>query len=268
MVATAVASISAALAGLLCVGGLVVAAGALVAALLYARRTPDPPAADPSPVQAPGRPSLGGQPDRPRSFGYKCFWFAAPVDGAGTLGDALGLADAVASPWANGIERAYGGGACFVTPCVDGWVFALGAGRPAMNTRPEDWIEQVRAASGRLGGELQFFLSDRAGSSYGWVRARNGRIHRAFFADAAGPAVDAGATTVEERNALGLLGDTTAFDDDEPDQQLASVANEDFVLGLAADWSLNPTTLEARGLGLDPDLGLLAPWPDSPNRNG
>ncbi|MDP1828094.1 MAG: hypothetical protein Q8L48_32765 [Archangium sp.] len=71
-------------------------------------------------------------PDRPRAFGYKCWWLAVRAGSAAEVVDALvavgGVKRAVLCNWESGFARTFGAigsRVVFITPPVKGWCFVL-----------------------------------------------------------------------------------------------------------------------------------------------
>lgn len=141
--------------------------------------------------------------------------------------------------WADGVDARYAG-AVFVTPPVDGWTFAMCARGNALadplTPRFAAWLAEL---SSRL-ATVHYSATDRVFELHAWARASGGTIDRAYcyLGESGMVHIDTGSRTAEEIDlGLGSPPDTDGWLEDTPD--------EDDVMRLAAQWSIDPTTLDA-----------------------
>ncbi len=194
----------------------------------------------------------------PVGFGYKSAWLAIRTEDTEAAAEALGVIDAHAASWAEGIDGAYGAEQgrepVFLAPVVDGWTLAVlggsklfeddGLGGGALDLAP--WSRRF--------GEVQKFATHRVVEYQEWQRWVNGSPVRRYcwIGESGEIRFDEGEPVSAEGNLLraaDLDGDWDAFD----------LADEETVMAVAAEWSINPTTLDERDdLPLRGLLGFLA----------
>jgi hypothetical protein len=195
------------------------------------------------------RAGLDATPDRPRGFGYKCTWLAVRADSAEEVARALALGTPVPCNWASGFARVFGAiGArgVFVTPPVEGWVFAIG-----VPIDDDDALDTMAELSAALGRPVHAFGSHRGVSAASWIVAEDGSVRRAWGIADGERIFDRGEVTPEER-ALDISFDAEPSGDD--DERWSRQSDESTVIALAAAWTRDPTTLDAVET---PGVGLL-----------
>ncbi|MFI6784838.1 hypothetical protein [Micromonospora sp. NPDC050276] len=175
-------------------------------------------------------------------FGYKLQWLAVRDRDADAVAAALNLSRPTPANWRDAVAAAYDDhGHWLLTPPLDHWTLAASRDVPV----PEDdrfaaWL----AALSLLLGEVQYFGTHRVVEYHGWGRARDGSVERAFayLGERGEVLFDLGERTVEEQ----ALGVGTAYDEDEPwdDDETSLWPDEETVLTIAGQWSIDPRTLE------------------------
>jgi hypothetical protein len=165
-------------------------------------------------------------PDRPVSFGYKIVWFAVKSHDAKKIAAVLGYRDLQPCNWKIGIDRAYGQNV-FLTPPLGDWTLVVGLGLPSADSdgseaRVTDALERLSAEF----GEAQWFASHRVVDYYAWARYVNGKGVRHY------------SYLGERGETLRDVGTRERF---EARQELA---NEPMVMRAAAEWSIDPLTLD------------------------
>ncbi len=200
----------------------------------------------PMPEGKPGRRSTGRQEESslspaPVSFGYKSSWLAVRRCAQWSVARALGLTDVQPSDWVEGMRTA-DEGRTFVSPPVDGWTLVLGSGFP--HAGDAAWLPFLADLSRTL-GEVQYFGTHRVSSYQAWARAKGGDIIRAYGYGDGETLSDVGKVTKGEVRA----------------QRTTDIRDEDYVLAVAAEWSIDPSALdeyESSGLGFigDPPVRL------------
>jgi hypothetical protein len=238
--------------------------------------------------------SFDQTPDEPESFGYKVSWFAIRASDTVHVIDALGLADPTPANWVSGLAAAYedfrdGDPWLFVSPPVDGWVFAVSPSLAyPLGEAHDDIGRRFDALWSRLMSrfdDVQYFGSNRVTGFCAWVRALNGKPTRMFAYNDGEVLANSGDQTAEEAK-LGLpdlsglsLSDANdklfALAEEQSAEEERLVASglsweeaqakarpnsrdalpyEDDVVDIAALWSIDPTRLSDEvhppGLGL------------------
>lgn len=198
-------------------------------------------------------------PDHPIRFGYNCVWFAAKTEEKHRLVELLKLKNAVDCNWKKGLENAYRD-SVFITPAIDGWTLACGAGLPHGDSHQS--IKKVKGLLKSLStefGEAQFFVTHSIVEYHGWMKAVNGNMERVYsFLGESGQnlAVEGNPTPVEQPlNLVNTLspGGTAKGNGD---QEWPLYPDEDTVMKIAESWSINPTQLSQR-TDLAPGLGIV-----------
>lgn len=167
--------------------------------------------------------------EQAESFGYKIGWLAIAAENSRAIIDALKLVQPTQCSWANGIRRAYayGVGDCFVTPPIDGYVLAPSFSLPEpSDPKTYEWLEQLADNF----TDLQYYFSYRVSDVYAFARFINGEMTRAYAEADSEPCWDAGDLTGAEEN------------------MSSDYVNEELVLEVAQEWSINPDTLHERQL--------------------
>jgi hypothetical protein len=176
----------------------------------------------------------------PVGFGYKNAWLAIRTEDTQAVAEALHMIDTHSTSWAEGIH-VQGRSPVFLTPAVDGWTLAvLGLGELAEDDGLGGGALDLPSLSSRF-GEVQKFGTYRVVEYQEWQRWVDGSpVRRYCWVGESGEIrFDEGEPISAEGNLLGaadLNGDWDGFD----------VANEETVMAVAAEWSINPTTLEER----------------------
>jgi len=198
-------------------------------------------------------------PDAPVGFGYKCMWFAVSTEDKSKFGELLKLKNISDCNWEVGIGRAYNG-SVFITPTIDGWTLACGWGLPHGDTKES--IEEVKNILIRLSldfGEAQFFCTHRVTEYHCWMKASNGKVDRvySFSGESGENIVIEGQPTEFEQN-LNLVNTFSAAAKDESyfDREDLIWPDEELLMEVAENWSVNPTTLDDRN-DIAHSLGLL-----------
>ncbi len=181
----------------------------------------------------------------PVVFGYKIAWLAIRTEDTKAAAEALRVTDAHAASWAEGIDATYGAergrAPVFLTPVVDGWTLAvLGRGELFEDDGTGGGALDLPSLSRRF-GEVQKFATHRVVEYQEWQRWVNGWPVRRYcwIGESDEIRFDEGEPISAEGNLLratDLDGDWDAFD----------FADEETVMAVAAEWSINPTTLDER----------------------
>lgn len=182
-------------------------------------------------------------PGKPISFGYKLCWFAVQANKPKAISRYFPKLIFKTSSW-QGADS----GLIFISPPVKGWIFIKGK-IPA--TDEPNGIKEVTRLLVELSQAFKiatFFGSHRVVDYYSWALAENGEIIRAYAEVEGNVLLDTGEKHGIEKELIypheaEYMAD--AFQQDIPDEEM--------VLRIAGDWSLNPMTLdecESAGFGL------------------
>jgi len=172
-------------------------------------------------------------------FGPKSVWVAVRSTQPAKVAQSLGLRETRPIPWIEGIEyvRRHSSHSTltFLTPAIDGWVLGL------LSSTLHPQFPDLAKLSNEF-GEAQRFSTHRVVESHEWQRWVSGTpVRRFWWVGETGEVVlnDGDPSPVEPR----ISREQPIEDGD------VEGVDETAVLDVAADWSLDPTELEAR---LDP----------------
>lgn len=198
---------------------------------------------DPAP---PPGPALSAEADAPQPFGYKCCWLALRCPSPEEAAEGLGLAPGLPANWETGLPCAWEEGRIFLSPCLDGYVLAVGV----------DALDERREALARLAArfpEVQYFGTHRVAEYHCWARYAGGALERGYcYVGERGEATwDAGAMTDAERE-LGF--EAFPKGGEAADWDSAAFPDEEDVLRLAAAWGVDPLFREK---SYPPGVGLI-----------
>lgn len=198
-------------------------------------------------------------PDSPVSFGYKCLWFAVKTDNKNRIAEILNLENITDCNWQIGIDKAYNN-SIYITPTLDGWTLACGWGLPTGDTEKSiDTVKTILEILSKEFGEAQFFCTHRVTEYHCWIKATNGHILRVYsFIGEAGEnlVVEGQPTEVEKPIKLINTLSNEARNKNYFERKDIVWPDEELVMKVAANWSINPTTLDDRK-EISSTLGLL-----------
>ncbi len=177
-------------------------------------------------------------------------WLAVKGENLGLVQSALGLRNAKPCSWREGIVGCEG---LFVARPVKGWTLVAGAALPEPSRDIDACFRFVRGLSAIL-GQVQLFYVNQLLHHHAWIKARRGRILRAY-AWAGRTLWNQGPPTPEEA-ALGLrCFEYTESPDGYGLNDLGALeANSEKVSQLAASWSVDPAEFEP--LLIENDCGV------------
>ncbi len=191
----------------------------------------------------------------PVAFGYKVRWMAVKANHREQVATALGMSQLEMVNWHYGLQEARKNHV-FVTPAIKGWVLAVGLGLPDFDDGKNPKLSDLLSRLSQTFGEAHFYASHRAISHTCWLKYIDGQRVR-------GLSTIEGTMLLNEGQQTGIEADLVYFNADTPeDDKNATYPDEQSVMDIAADWSVNPSLLEnaefsdIEGLGT---LGYLRP---------
>lgn len=182
--------------------------------------------------------------DNAIDFGYKMQWFAVKTNDQKKIAEIIKLKKVSKSNWENGIKGAYQN-SVFITPQINDWIIVCGHGIPSGKEK------QLLVDLSKEFGEVQFFATHRVSDYHSWMKAINGTIERSFtYSDEYdnGYAAQGNPTRIEKENGL--------TKEIENDSEYIDFIDEEFLMKIAKNWSIDPTQLSQRK-DIKPELGIV-----------
>ncbi len=197
--------------------------------------------------------------DQPVSFGYKCMWFAIKSVHTEELIKILNLSNVRPCNWNIGIEKAYEN-AVFITPPINGWTIACGRGLPHGDSKQGiEFVKSILQNLSREYGEAQFFCTNRIVELHSWIKAVEGNIQRVYsYLGESGENILVEGEPTDFEKSLHLVN---TFSDEAKEKNYferedINLPDEETVMKVAENWSIDPSTLESRN-DIIPALGFL-----------
>ena len=197
--------------------------------------------------------------DKPIDFGYKIVWIAVKTDNKSELSKILGLKNSKPSNWKSGIENACEN-SVFITPQIGEWTLAVGMGLPLGDS--QESIEKLEKMLNKLSselGEAQFFGTHRVVEYHNWMKSVNGKIERIYsYVGESMENIKVYGNPTEPEKGLNLFNSLSeeAKSDEYFDREDLDFADEELVMKIAENWSINPTLLTER-TDIKNELGIL-----------
>jgi len=187
--------------------------------------------------------------DNPIDFGYKIVWIAVKSDNKSEISKILGLNDLKPSNWKSGIESAYEN-SVFITPQIGEWTLAVGMGLPHGDSQEsieklEDLLNELSAEF----GEAQFFGTHRVVEYHNWMKSVDGKIERIYaYLGERMENIKVYGNLTEPEKGLNLFNSLSegAKSDEYLEREDLDYADEELVMKVAENWSINPTKLTER----------------------
>ncbi|WNJ17149.1 hypothetical protein [Pontibacter sp. G13] len=192
-------------------------------------------------------------PDKPLGFGYKNKWIALKTDDRDKVVKFLNLKKVQKSNWKDGVKFGYEEGV-FITPDINGWTLALGV--DISDLESEDSQEFLKRASTEF-EECQIFQTHRIVEYHFWGKAKNGHIERlySYVGESGENLINEGKPT-EIENTYNLVNTFSkeSESDDYWEREDLDIPDEQIVMEIAENWSIDPTKIEEikglEGIGL------------------
>ncbi len=185
-------------------------------------------------------------------------WMIVKTENQALVQSVLGLRNARPCSWSEGVAGSSG---LFVARPIKGWTLVLGAALPDPSEDVDACFRLVRGLSARF-GQVQLFYANTFLRHHAWIKARRGRILRAY--SWAGKTLwNQGTTTPEEISLCLRCFDYTEAPDRIGDRENDVLENNsEKVPQLAACWGLDPAEFES--LVLEGQCGITGvPFPET-----
>jgi predicted MPP superfamily phosphohydrolase len=198
--------------------------------------------------------------DNPVDFGYKIVWIAIKTNNKQRIAEILNLKDTKPSNWKSGIENAYEN-SVYITPQIGKWTLAVGMKLVTGDTKES--IEELEKILNKLSlefGEAQFFGTHRVVEYHNWMKSVNGKTERIYsYIGESGENIKVFGNPTEIEKGLNLFNSFSkeAEDDNYWEREDLIFADEELVMKIAENWSVNPTKLTERK-DIKQELGLLS----------
>ncbi len=197
--------------------------------------------------------------DSPLDFGYKTVWIAVKTNKKIALANLLKLKNIQPSNWESGIQKAYKN-SIFITPQIGEWTIAVGMGLPTGDTLESiETLEILLNNLSSIYGEAHFFGTHRVVEYHNWMKSINGKIERvyAYIGENNQNIKVSGQLTPPEKkltlfNSLSKEAKSNTYWDRED----LDYPDEELVMKIAENWSINPVKLSQR-TDIKQELGLI-----------
>lgn len=202
---------------------------------------------------------ISTNPDDPIDFGYKIVWIAIKTDNKERIAEILELKNIQSSNWKSGIETAYNDG-IYITPLIGQWTLAVGM--KLVNDGNLENINQLEKTLNKLSsefGEAQSFGTHRVVEYHHWIKSINGKITRTYsYIGERGENIKVFGELTEPEIGLNLINTFSkeAESDKYWEREDLVFADEEIVMKIAENWSINPTKLTERK-DIKNELGLI-----------
>ena len=197
--------------------------------------------------------------DSPIDFGYKSVWIAVRTNNKQKIAEILNLNDIKPSNWKSGIENAYVN-SIYITPQIGKWTLAVGMKLVSGDSKEN--IEELEKILNKLSlefGEAQFFGTHRVVEYHNWMKSINGKTERIYaYIGESGENIKVYGKPTEIEKDLNLFNSFSKEAEDENywDRDDLIFANEELLMKISENWSINPTKLTKR-TDITDELGLL-----------
>ncbi|KAF2334760.1 hypothetical protein [Flavobacterium ginsenosidimutans] len=173
--------------------------------------------------------------DNAIDFGYKMQWFAVKTDNKKRIAEILKLQKVSNCNWELGIQKAYNN-SIFITPQIGKWTLVCG------NNFSYNTEKQILLELSKEFGEAQYFATHRVSDYHSWMKAIDGKLIRLFTYSG------------EYENGYIMEGEPTEIEkkyivqqsSTENDADYIDSINEQILMQIAENWSINPTKLSQR----------------------
>ena len=177
------------------------------------------------------------------SFGYKTTWVSVRTNSIDNVKRYFSDYNWYTIPFVEGVSLSYKG-SLFISPAIDGWVLITSNKLPC--TDSELGLKQITNLINDLSlkfDEAQYFSNYRVSGYSSWARSMKGKITRGF-SDINGDVIwDIGKKFgIEKQYAF------PHEKGEKPDDLRIDIPDEELVMELAGNWSIDPTKLDEKEL--------------------
>ncbi len=180
--------------------------------------------------------------DNPINFGYKTSWLAIKTNQTEKVAEILKLENCRPCNWKYGIEYAYTN-SIFIAPPVNGWTLVVTNFNLTTYKNYNEILNLVKLLSTKFDA-VQYFANHRNIDYYIWIKANNGSLNRI------------GSINSTEGQSISLKGNPTEIeishnlinnniDSDDYWDEIMSLVDEEFIMEVAENWSINPTKIDS-----------------------
>ena len=196
--------------------------------------------------------------DEPIDFGYKTVWIAVKTDKKERIAEILELQNIKGSNWKSGIDSAYNDG-IFITPLIGQWTIAVGVKLSNGQLEDINKLERILKKLSSEFGEAQSFGTHRVVEYHHWIKSENGIITRTYsYIGESGENLKVFGELTKTEIGLNLFNSFSkeAESDKYWEREDLDYADEELVMKIAENWSVNPTKLTERK-DIKKELGLV-----------
>ena len=197
--------------------------------------------------------------ENPIDFGYKIVWIAIKTNNKSKLSKILGLKNPKPANWKSGIENAYES-RIYITPQIGEWTLAVGMGLPLGDSIES--IEKLELLLNKFSsefGEAHFFGTHRVVEYHNWMKSVNGKMERIYsYVGESGENIKVFGQLTDSEKGLKLFNSLSeeAKSDDYWEREDLDFADEELVMEIAENLSINPTKLTER-TDIKNELGII-----------
>lgn len=198
--------------------------------------------------------------DAPIDFGYKTVWIAIKTNDKKRIIEILDLKNSQEANWKSGIETAYNDGV-FITPTVGQWTLVVGMQLIKNGGSLED-INELETKLNQLSlvfGEAHSFGTHRVVEYHHWIKSVNGKTVRIYsYLGEKGENIKVFGEPTTAEIGLNLFNSLSkeAASDSYWEREDLDYPDEELVMKIAEEWSVNPTKLSQRNDVKD-ELGII-----------
>jgi len=194
------------------------------------------------------------------SFGYKTVWLAVKTENKKRISEILNLKNTKECNWKVGIAESYNS-SIYITPQIKDWTLVCGMSLLNGKNDKENiiYIKKIIETLSSEFGEAQFFGSHRVVEYQSWMKAINGKTIRAYcYLGERGEnlIVEGEPTDFEKKYKLINTFSKEAQDEKYFEREDLFYPDEEFVMKVAENWSINPQRLEERK-DIKNELGII-----------
>ncbi len=194
------------------------------------------------------------------NFGYKTMWLAVKTSNKHRISEILKLKNTKECNWKVGVAESYNS-SIYITPQINEWTLICGISLLNTGNDKENivYIKKTIETLSKEFGEAQFFGSHRVVEYQSWMKAVNGQIVRAYcYLGESGEnlIVEGEPTAFEKKYKLINTLSEEAKDEKYFEREDLFYPDEEFVMKMAENWSINPQTLEYRK-DIKNELGII-----------